>query len=553
MKLTKEFIKNEIKRLLNEVHQDQEWPPEGTPSAEAPTAPEAAGTCKMPCKTAADCKKTTGQAKLEPRYSMIGRAIAEPLPLPGETTSTVKEARVEQEWDCVKNCCVPVQQMAIASSPAPTPEETKQFYGCYDRLWKVNPKMMQALEDGFSVVGGSLGAPAVACLESAACREEVFKACKQAAPAPAPKPCTNDTHCEPNEDEYCVKGKCVYESPVGAPNKNCAAECVDEILVRPTGTNACPPSHKFRGNTKDGMMRCCRAIAGTQPPEGPIWDPQNKKCVKECPKGTKMTNTPDGPACKRPKKGGLRDGKAGKGGCGRRWISISSSYRQYEHIKVCVLLPSKARRIQGGFTKQPPPEGTENACRKECEDEAMLGKNVFDPCMAACKKTYRSSVDRLWDTDPESSDNDAFAEQAFKAIDPMLTATGYIMTESGGYELEKAAGRNVFVAYYDLNPDLVGDREARREARKVRRQISRNRKDMWYDIYNKAKDSLVSGTAGEATRAQEFAATRAAKLPQGARAALNLAPIRGLGGQGKRDINEDLREAKTIRIRKKNK
>ena len=548
MKLTKEFIKNEIKRLLSEVGGGYEGPvgfagrPD-KPSAETPTAPEATGTCKMPCKTAADCKAAS---------TTTAMAVQAPLPLPGETTGTVKEARVEQEWDCVKNCCVPKDAQALYSQWL-RDEETKLFNGCYDRLWKVNPEMMQGFANIASATGQS--APGM-CLKDAKCREEVFKACKQA--APGPKPCTNDTHCEPNEDEYCVKGKCVYESPVGAPNKNCAAECVDEILVRPTGTNACPPSHKFRGNTKDGMMRCCRGGDVTtgrrfppSPPVAPIWDPQNKKCVKVCPKGTKMTNTPDGPACKRAKKTARPDG--GKGGCGRRWISISSSYRQYEHIKVCVLLPSKARRIQGGFTKQPPAEGTENACRKECEDEAMLGKNVFDPCMAACKKTYRSGVDRLWDTDPESSDNDAFAEQAFKTIDPMLTAAGYIMTESGGYELEKASGRNIFVAYYDLNPDLVGDREARRGARKVRRQISRNRKDMWYDIYNKAKDSLVSGTAGEAKRAQEFAATRAAKLPPAAASGLNLAPIRGLGGQGKRDINEDLREVKTIRIRKKNK
>ena len=524
MKLTKKFIKNEIKRLLSEVDDlgrlGQHRPDK--PSAETPTAPEATSTCKMPCKTAADCKKTTGQAKLEPRYSMIGRAIAEPLPLPGETTGTVREARVEQEWDCVKNCCVPVRRASIVSTAAPTEKETKQFNGCYDRLWKVNPEMMQ----GFANIAAATGqsAPGM-CLKDAKCRAEVLKACKQA--APGPKPCTNDTHCQPNEDEYCVKGKCVYESPVGAPNKNCAAECVDEILVRPTGTNACPPSHKFRGNTKDGMMRCCRGGDVTtgrrfppSPPRAPIWDPQNKKCVKECPKGTKMTNTPDGPACKRAKKTAADAG--GKGGCGRRWISISKAATapRRKRIKVCVLLPSKARTIKGRVT-------------------------YTDP------KNPDRRVDRPWDTDPTSTDSAAFADQAFKAIDPMLTNAGYIRDYD--YELEKASGRDVFVAYYHLNPELAGDREARREAHKVRRQISRNRKDMWYDIYNKAADAIVSGTANTAKSAQDPAATPAADSPPAAPSGLNLAPIRGLGGQGKRDINEDLREVKTIRIRKKNK
>ena len=62
MKLTKEFIKNEIKRLLSEIQQDQDWPPEGTPAAVSPPAAAtetgaiAATDCKK-CKTDADCKK----------------------------------------------------------------------------------------------------------------------------------------------------------------------------------------------------------------------------------------------------------------------------------------------------------------------------------------------------------------------------------------------------------------------------------------------------------------------------------------------------------------
>lgn len=526
MKLTKEFIKNEIKRLLSEVGGGYEGPvgfagrPAPPPGASAefagrpmpplkPSAPEATGPCKMPCKTAADCKKTTGHAKLEPRYSSIVGALDESLPLPGETTGTVKEAIVEQEWDCVKNCCVPVQRAAVYSTETPTEEETKQFYGCYARLWEEKPEMMRAMAAALHLRHGHLVGARKLCLENAKCRHAVLEQCKQATPVPPMG----------QSMRGCVKACPPGSGPMSSPEYPGGVCMKDNIPVAILDTE---------GNAEYCKKRASEAGGGVKPPK-----------------------------------------RRGGGGCGRRWISISSSSGKYAHIKVCVLLPSKARRIQGGGATNPdePPAptypaghkcakdptawgcgpGVDNACIRKCHKEAKFGAGAFNPCKAACKKTYSYRVDRLWDTDPESSDNEAFAGAAFKAIDPILTAVGYTMTESGGFELEKASGRDVFVAYYDLNPDLTGDREARREARKARRQISRNRKDMWYDIYNKAKDELVHGAAGQAGREQAFASKRVptgpgtGRAPTAASDDLELPFIKGLN------------EVKTIRIRKKNK
>jgi hypothetical protein len=157
-------------------------------------------------------------------------------------------------------------------------------------------------------------------------------------------------------------------------------------------------------------------------------------------------------------------------------------------IKVCVLIPSKARRIKG------------------------KGKRGARP----------------WDTDPNSYDSQVFAKYAFEIINPTLTQAGYVMRKpTAGFEVESTAGRNVLVAYYDLNPEVRRDRSAKREARKVRSQITRNRKNIWYNIYEKTNAELA----------------QAATTPTDADflADLDLGMPAGLG------------EGKIIRIRKKNK